>query len=319
MNLSGNGPLSLQGTTGRLIAADLKVSGNGGLLVNTNGSASGGTQTLVVVDGSSWPVGSNSLVSTIGDLAAGMHTVAVVGLAADADAEEARIEDALASLDAALAPYGVSLVEVFGDTTATAEIRLQIAATSTIGGLAEGVLGVTVGKQITIIANWNWYTAPDPGTIGGDQYDFQTVVTHELGHSIGLGHSGDSRSVMYPYLQPATTRRDLSAGDLTTLEHDAATEPEPLRASPPAEMVGPLPAAARNRRRCAARRAGTSLCPRAVAEHRGRGPWRPLRSRTARPRRLACARGGDRRDECSAAGNGDDPPGIAAAERIRPS
>ena len=50
--------------------------------------------------------------------------------------------------------------------------------------------------------------------IGLDQYDFQTVVTHELGHAVGLGHSADAASVMYPYQTVCQTRRELTSGNL---------------------------------------------------------------------------------------------------------
>jgi hypothetical protein len=107
------------------------------------------------------------------------------------------------------------------------------------------VLGVTVGGDaITVIDGWNWYTGSDPGAIATNQFDFQTVVTHELGHAIGLGHSGDTASVMYPFLQAGVARRDLSAGDLSVLDQDAATGPEPLRTLPFARAAdaGPNPA-----------------------------------------------------------------------------
>jgi hypothetical protein len=237
VNLAGNGPLSIQGPTGRLISADLNLTVNGGLLVNTTGSASGSTQGLVAADSSGTTAGTTNLVNAIGDLVAGMHTVAVDALAGDAVAEEAQIEDAIAELDAELAPYGVSLVEVFGDTAA--DIHIQVASTGAIGGVAQGVLGVTIGgNSITLIDGWNWYTGSDPNAIAADQYDFETVVTHELGHAVGLGHSSDSASVMYPFLQAGVTRRNLGAGDLNVLDLEAGTGPEPLKAVARAGAAG---------------------------------------------------------------------------------
>jgi hypothetical protein len=41
------------------------------------------------------------------------------------------------------------------------------------------------------------------------------VITHELGHLVGLGHVMDRRQLMYPSAQPLVT--DFGPGDLTGL------------------------------------------------------------------------------------------------------
>ena len=46
-------------------------------------------------------------------------------------------------------------------------------------------------SEITLLQGWNWYAGADPSQIGAGQYDFETTVTHELGHALGLGHSAD--------------------------------------------------------------------------------------------------------------------------------
>jgi hypothetical protein len=56
---------------------------------------------------------------------------------------------------------------------------------------------------------------------------------HELGHAVGLGHSGDTGSVMYAFLAPGATRRLVTAQDLTVLEASTDSGPEPLLAAPP--------------------------------------------------------------------------------------
>lgn len=50
--------------------------------------------------------------------------------------------------------------------------------------------------------------------------DFESVLVHELGHFLGLGHistSEDSGSVMLPTLRKAETRRALSPGDIVRI------------------------------------------------------------------------------------------------------
>jgi hypothetical protein len=98
-----------------------------------------------------------------------------------------------------------------------------------LGGREEGILGVTVFNQITLISDWNYYLGDDPLAIGAGQFDFETVVMHELGHALGVGHSRDEPSAMYPYLASGTAKRTLTADDLTDLgESDPESTPEAL-------------------------------------------------------------------------------------------
>lgn len=148
---------------------------------------------------------------------------------------------------------GLQLVEVFKKSEA--QISVQEVSTSRIGGVAQGVLGVAdyyayktsergrdgrpfyrfVGPQfgnayqvkVNIISGWNWYTGQSPSRIGRRQYDYRSVVTHELAHAVGLDHdtktygklNGDGRSSMFPYVLAGRPRRRLSPGDVASLKY----------------------------------------------------------------------------------------------------
>src|SRR5207249_4572345 len=92
---------------------------------------------------------------------------------------------------------------------------------STVGGAADGVLGFyTTSGEITLIQGWDWYAGAAANTVGTGRYDFQTVVTHELGHALGLGHSADSSSVLYGTVAAGVARRTLTVGDLNVRNSD---------------------------------------------------------------------------------------------------
>jgi hypothetical protein len=134
--------------------------------------------------------------------------------------ERARIADAIAAIDATIAPYGVAITQV-GDGDSTANVTLDTGSTSAVGGYADGVLGCeTDTGEITLIQGWNWYAGGDPTAIGSGQYDFETVLIHELGHALGLGHSADATSVMYATLAAGTANRVMTTADLNVPDTD---------------------------------------------------------------------------------------------------
>jgi hypothetical protein len=194
------------------------VTGNGNLTINADpppsfqlSAANSGAAGLIA--------GSAGLLSSRADLRTGQLLVAIQDSqgAVTAD-EQARIDDAIGSIDAALKPFGVELVDASGGNRSAATIHLNIASTTDVGGVASGVLAVTEhGNSITIVSGWNWYLGADPGAVGPDQYDFQTVVAHELGHTVGLGEGSDPASVMYPFLATGVARRTMSGNDLAVI------------------------------------------------------------------------------------------------------
>jgi hypothetical protein len=133
--------------------------------------------------------------------------------------ELTRIRDAVTAVDGVTAAYGVTVMEVTDPSQA--DVTLNINTISAVGGYADGVLGCTTETgQISIISGWNYYAGGDAMQIGSAQYDFQTVVTHELGHALGLGHSTNSTSVMFATLNTGTTNRVLTVADLNVPDND---------------------------------------------------------------------------------------------------
>ncbi|CAD5122120.1 DgyrCDS10569 [Dimorphilus gyrociliatus] len=54
-------------------------------------------------------------------------------------------------------------------------------------------------------------------------YDFKSIALHEIGHALGLEHSENSSSVMFPYYQ--TNMRKLSQADIIAIQNLYSTSP----------------------------------------------------------------------------------------------
>ncbi len=128
-------------------------------------------------------------------------------------------------MDAVVEPFGVSVAETTDPSLAN--VIIDMSSTSSVGGYTDGILGCyNTSGEITLISGWNWYAGSDPTQISSNQYDFQTTVTHELGHALGLGESDDPTSAMVGTLSAGTTIRTLNTADLNIPYDEGAADPQ---------------------------------------------------------------------------------------------
>jgi hypothetical protein len=54
--------------------------------------------------------------------------------------------------------------------------------------------------------------------VASGAYDFDSIITHECGHFLGMAHTGDDRATMYAsYTQGSTYKRILTSDDVSGL------------------------------------------------------------------------------------------------------
>jgi sugar lactone lactonase YvrE len=242
LSFSGN---AMAGTTGTIYAASalLSMSGNAQLTnplivgsLNLSGNVAL-TQTAAGSDGTGDTPGiANTLMA--GDLNVYINDP---GGLFTSD-ELARIQDAVNTWDALLAPYSVT-ISIVTDST-QANMVIDTSTSSACGGAANGVLGCfnAANAEITMIQGWNWYAGADPSQIGAAQYDFETTALHELGHALGLGGGSDPSSPMYEVLAAATTAHMVTVADLNIPDPPAGADPQSARPRPRLAVPTPAPA-----------------------------------------------------------------------------
>lgn len=91
--------------------------------------------------------------------------------------------------------------------------------------------GITAAGDLHFDLDESWYVGP--GAPGGGEFDLYSVALHEIGHSIGIGHSADTDAVMYPFYwyngPRALDADDVAAGQAIYGAGSGATpEPETL-------------------------------------------------------------------------------------------
>jgi len=111
--------------------------------------------------------------------------------------------------------------------TANGNVHSELAGSSG-GTLAFTETPISDGWRIRYYSTWTWDDgpgAPAPGTM-----DLQTVATHEIGHALGLGHSGVAGATMVASVpDDFTGGRSLSPDDIAGLQaiYGAASPTKP--------------------------------------------------------------------------------------------
>lgn len=100
-------------------------------------------------------------------------------------------------------------------------------------------------------ADENWNVATAAGVEFGE-IDLESVAVHEIGHLLGLGHSSDGASIMYPSITSGTRRVHLGSDDVQGIQQLYGANPS--YTSPP----GP---STQERDTSAGRRAGAIWSP----------------------------------------------------------
>lgn len=90
--------------------------------------------------------------------------------------------------------------------------------------------GLITDFDTVINSSYSWSTSPTKG-----RFDLVSLMVHEAGHALGLGHVSCSNSVMQPVLPTNTVRRALGPGDIAAVSrlYPNATQPPSSTTPPP--------------------------------------------------------------------------------------
>jgi hypothetical protein len=119
-----------------------------------------------------------------------------------------------------LGSYNDGEFGIYKLTTWPAELPGSALAVTQIFGLRKNIGSSNESIEIThadIMVNYDNFSF---STNNGSGYDLETVVLHEFGHFLGLGHdsSSVSQSVMYPTISRYTSSRSPLENDISNLK-----------------------------------------------------------------------------------------------------
>lgn len=120
-----------------------------------------------------------------------------------------------------LGSYNDGLLGVYKLTSWPSELEPTALAVTQLFGVRKNIGTSSEVIEIShadILVNYDNFSF---STDGGSGYDLETVVLHEFGHFLGLGHddSAPSLSVMYPSISSFTQSREPKSNDSTRLEN----------------------------------------------------------------------------------------------------